>query len=42
MPQTMPFTEQSVVDTCNQFVQSLEQSACNCNAGVRMCKYTPL
>lgn len=41
MSQTMPFTDQSTVDTCNQFVQSLEQPACNCNAGVRMCKHTP-
>lgn len=41
MSQTMPFTEQAVVDTCNQFIQTLEQPACNCNAGVRMCKHTP-
>lgn len=37
----MPFTDQSTVDTCNQFIQTLEQPACNCNAGVRMCKHTP-
>lgn len=41
MSQTMPFTDQSTVDTCNQFIQTLEQPACNCNAGVRMCKHTP-
>ena len=41
MSQTMPYTDQQVVDTCNQFLSTLEQPACNCNAGVRMCKHTP-
>lgn len=41
MSQTMPYTDQQVVDTCNQFLSTLEQPACSCNAGVRMCKHTP-
>jgi hypothetical protein len=41
MSQTMPFTDQAVVETCTKFIDSLEQPACNCNAGVRMCKHTP-
>lgn len=41
MSQIMPFTDQAVVETCTKFIDSLEKPACNCNAGVRMCKHTP-
>lgn len=41
MSQTMPFTDQKVVDNCMEFINNLDKPACNCNAGVRMCKHTP-
>lgn len=37
----MPFTEKEVVNNCTDFINKLEAPACNCNAGVRMCKHTP-
>lgn len=41
MSQKMPFTDQAVVETCTKFIDGLEKPACECNAGVRMCKHTP-
>lgn len=39
--QTMSFSDQQTIQSCTEFLDQLEKPACNCNAGVRMCKHTP-
>ena len=41
MSKQMPFTDSKTVENCMEFLDKMEKPACNCNAGVRMCKHTP-